>query len=617
MTHARNEMSERNDNTERALLVILPLCSIVDLAWKLLFSNDGGEWPSPTVTFLDVGFEILGLFCLVALIIRRLNASARERDSAATSLFLPWVGVLAGLGLVVLRLSGPSRTELAPRSTETRPVTPPASVEERTLLEKKALALKAPTGFWEAKWLMNVEEVKRVRPYAKPDDGEHLVERTQWLERPVTIDYHFTKDRLRNVIVTFGDSGTAAHFEKIQNHLQSVHGSMPDPAETKDELLKSVYEEGGFQTEHRLTTSRTEQVTFFLTTLPSKASEEVVPPEFQEMSWQMDAAVASFNKAQKAVENTRFTDAAAGGRTALAKVSAEDLLDHASKQRVLLNAIERGIQRLSEPGFAARLDSFFNMLETRGIQTESKRSDFDLETWRILRQLWGAALEVHKLMVANWEEWRSIDGFPEEAEQKPWQTEMSKRVAEFNAAEQKLKQRSPSPKAKEDEFARLKKELQAAHASFKSRWDSLLGTRWAKMESDDPAEGRNCSFATMIAGAVPQLRKLSRKDLSDFRQAQRALLDSYEQVFRLFEEVKKTGTDPFNPGVSLSGWYLTEAKWKTAHHAHQIAYAQSELVEQNWEDWRRSGPNSKGTPKPWQKRAHELQNEFRAAMAAN
>lgn len=264
-------MSERNDAIERALLVILPLCSIVDLAWKLFFSKDGGEWPSPTVTFLDVGFEILGLVCLVALIIRRFNASARERDPAATWMVLPFIGVLAGLSLLALRLNGPSRRELAPRSTESRPVASPASAEERSLLEKKALALKAPTGFWDAKWLMNVEEVKRVRPHAKPDAGEHLVERTQWLERPVEIAYRFIKDRLRYVIVTFGDSGTAAHFEMIQNHLQSVHGSMPEPAETKDELLKSVYEEGDFQTEHRLTTSRTEQVTFFLTTLPPRS----------------------------------------------------------------------------------------------------------------------------------------------------------------------------------------------------------------------------------------------------------------------------------------------------------------------------------------------------------
>jgi hypothetical protein len=275
---------------------------------------------------------------------------------------------------------------------------------------------------------------------------------------------------------------------------------------------------------------------------------------------------------------------------------------------------------LSEPEFAARLDSFFNMLESRGIQTKWKRSDFDLETWRLLRELWGAGLELHKLMVANWDEWRSVEAFPAEAEQKPWQKEMTRLLGEFTSVTKQLEElhpSPPSPEAKKQEFDKLKKELQAAHASFKTRWETLLSTRWARTESEDPAEGRNYSFATMIAGAVPQLRKLRREDLNEFRQAQRALLDCYEQVFRLFEEVKKTGTDPFNLGHSINGWYLTEAKWKAAYHAHKVAYTQSELLEQNWEDWRRSGPNPKGTQKPWQKRAQELQNEFNAAMAVN
>lgn len=459
--------------------------------------------------------------------------------------------------------------------------------------------------------------VKRVRPYAKPDDGEHLEEKTKWLGRPVTVGYRFTKDRLRHVIVTFGDSGTKAEFEKVQNHLRGVHGSLPEPGKTKDDLLASTYEEGGFETKHRLWASGTEQVSFFLTTLPAKSSAEVVPAEFQEVSWQMDASVTAVNKADTQVNNTRLSQAAAGGAAEIRKLNPEDLQDHGMKLGVLVSALDRGIQRLSEPGFAERLESFFSMIESRGIQANWKRADFDLRRWQLLRQSYSAGYEIHKLVVDNWEEWRAIESFPPEPEQKPWQKEITRLHAEMKLATDKLDELFPSPKAKEQEFARLKKELQAAHASFKSRWDTLLATRWAKTESEDPAEGRNYSFATMIAGAVPQLRKLSREDLSDFRQAQRGLLDSYEQVFRLFEEVKKTGTDPFNLGVGINGWYLTEAKWKAAHHAHKVAYAQSELLEQNWEDWRRSGPNPKGTPKSWQKKARELQDEFRAALAAS
>lgn len=614
------ETSERNDPVERFLLVFLPVTMIVDLGWKLFFSDPGGEWPSPTVTFLDVGFEVLGLVGLVGLIVRRLRSANRSGDAAVAWMFLASIGLLAGLGLLVLRLNGPSRTESRSRSAETRPVAPPASAEEKALLEKKALALKAPTGFWDAKWLMNAEEVKRVRPYATPDDTDHLEERTRWLGRPVTVSYRFTNDRLRHVIVTFSDSGTGADFEKIQSHLQSVHGSMPTPGKTKEELLSSVYEEDIFQTEHRLTPSEVEQVNFFLTTLPTGPSTEVVPPEFHEMNWQMDASVAAVNKADSQVNNTRLSQAAAAGAAEARKLSPEDLQDHGIKLRVLINALDRGIQRLSDPGFAARLEPFFSMIESRRIPMNGKRADFDLRRWQLLRQSYAAGYEMHKLIAENWDEWRAIESLPPEAEQKPWQKEIARFHGELKEVSDKLKElypSPPSPKEKEQEFAKLKKELQGVHASFKSRWETLLGTRWAKTESEDPAEGKNYSFATMISGAVPRLRKLSREDLTEFRQAQRALLDSYEQAFRLFEELKKTGTDPFNLGVGLTGWYLTEAKWKACHHAHKVAYAQSELLEQNWEDWRRSGPNPKGAPKPWQKKARELENEFRSAMAAS
>ena len=101
-------MTERNDAIERILLVVVPLLTIFDLGWKLFFADDAGEWPSPTVTFLDVGFESLAVICLVWMSLRRLKSTARPIDAVGAWLVLPIIGVFAGLCLLALRFSQPS-----------------------------------------------------------------------------------------------------------------------------------------------------------------------------------------------------------------------------------------------------------------------------------------------------------------------------------------------------------------------------------------------------------------------------------------------------------------------------------------------------------------------------
>ena len=101
-------MTERNDAIERILLVVVPLITIFDLGWKLFFPDDGGEWPSPTVTSLDLGFESLTVICLIWMSFRRLRSAPRPIDAVGAWLVLPVIGVLAGLSLLALRLSGPS-----------------------------------------------------------------------------------------------------------------------------------------------------------------------------------------------------------------------------------------------------------------------------------------------------------------------------------------------------------------------------------------------------------------------------------------------------------------------------------------------------------------------------
>jgi predicted secreted protein len=183
---------------------------------------------------------------------------------------------------------------------------------------------------------------------------------------------------------------------------------------------------------------------------------------------------------------------------------------------------------------------------------------------------------------------------------------------ETRAAQQSAPQ--PTLNLQQVERGRIEAELRAAHASFKTRWDNIAETPWAQTENNDPREGQNSSFTTIIAGAIPFLRKLSREDLSEFRKAQRTLLDSYEQVFSLFQKAQTKGFDPFDPGVGLAGWYPNLAIWQAAQRVHAIAYEQSGLIEENWEEWRRSGSKSKEKQKPWQEKAQQLQSGFDSAF---
>ncbi len=134
----------------------------------------------------------------------------------------------------------------------------------RDLVEKEALALKAPTGFAGAKWLMSPEEVKSVRPKVRSYPDGQMFEAMEWLGRPAAVTYNFDNGLFIEAVVIFSGS-TAADFDKTQNYLQSAHGKMPAPIKTEKHLLSSTYKQGRFSIMHVLWPEKMEGVTFFRT----------------------------------------------------------------------------------------------------------------------------------------------------------------------------------------------------------------------------------------------------------------------------------------------------------------------------------------------------------------
>jgi len=155
------------------------------------------------------------------------------------------------------RIPAQSASSPAPSSPQTK-----AHNIAAEIVEDEAKALKAPTGFSGVKWLLNVDEVKAIRPKAIATDADHLWEEMEWLGRMASVSYGFNDGLFVIAIVGWLDS-TPATFDKTQKYLKGEYGNMPSPAKTDKFLLSSTYKQGRFCIMHTLSPSKSEQVTLF------------------------------------------------------------------------------------------------------------------------------------------------------------------------------------------------------------------------------------------------------------------------------------------------------------------------------------------------------------------
>jgi len=124
----------------------------------------------------------------------------------------------------------------------------------------------------------------------------------------------------------------------------------------------------------------------------------------------------------------------------------EDLREYRSKQRALLDSIDRVLQYATESDFDGKFERLFRQAESQGLTLDRKRPD--LRSWRVLRRERGASYELTRIVEEHWEEWRSLESFPPEADLNPWQKEMKRLTSEETSAANQLHQLSdPSSKA--------------------------------------------------------------------------------------------------------------------------------------------------------------------------
>ena len=91
-----------------------------------------------------------------------------------------------------------------------------------------------PVGMFGATWYMTQQEVKNLFKNCYQLSINTLVQERNLYNRPIQASYHFTDNKLMVIVVSFKDDFTSLKafsdaFYKVQNHLSSDYGPMPEP----------------------------------------------------------------------------------------------------------------------------------------------------------------------------------------------------------------------------------------------------------------------------------------------------------------------------------------------------------------------------------------------------
>ncbi len=352
-----------------------------------------------------------------------------------------------------------------------------------------------------------------------------------------------------------------------------------------------------------------------------------LPPDLEKLATRAGAVTTTYQKAETAAVNSRWANTEPREYRTLPRSA---LTEQIGLERDLVEATDRVIELLEEPGFETEMTRLASLARTQGRRVPEL--DLKPDGWRLLRRIYAGSRRMLILVDENWDEWRATPTITEDG--KPWQKEILALVKEIEIADKEhdalIEARAvaagaakPTPGAEEIIAAKLKARIKDLQVSCDNLQAKLAKTRWAQTGKGDPSDGQGAYlFAAAPVHAISALQKLSLEDLSAFREAEEKLLGPVNDMVRRFQEAESLRMDLFAGENALALEFSPVAgkadaraqNWRVAHRLYAIAYEQSGLIEQNWEDWRRSGSKSKGKQKPWQEKAQQLQNEFDSAF---
>lgn len=135
-------------------------------------------------------------------------------------------------------------------------------------VQQEAISQRAPTGFFNVKWLASRDEVKALRPNVIPETQDTMSEREVFYGRKAKITYYFQRDVVLMFIVTFLEPASSETFAATRVTLSKEYGSQSNTVASTDEYGSkecSATNNGRFTIDHclRFGTIKQEQIIFF------------------------------------------------------------------------------------------------------------------------------------------------------------------------------------------------------------------------------------------------------------------------------------------------------------------------------------------------------------------
>jgi len=111
-----------------------------------------------------------------------------------------------------------------------------------------------PTGLLGVKWLMSVEEVKKIRPDIKLEKKTEYSETAEVFGKKALVVYNFSRESgsLMLILVNILGDASDEEYEELHKRLVRDYGEMTPIAPEKDIIRSSIRVKGGFALEDKL-----------------------------------------------------------------------------------------------------------------------------------------------------------------------------------------------------------------------------------------------------------------------------------------------------------------------------------------------------------------------------
>jgi len=192
-------------------------------------------------------------------------------------------------------------------------------------------------------------------------------------------------------------------------------------------------------------------------------SSDTPPAQFQQMASRFEELTASYSEAKNEMEETQWVKVGSVSEAALKKLRRDDLREYLTKNRAVLDAIDRTLKFLEEPGVEANLDRLFQHAKARDLTGNWKLADIGPSSWRLRQKMFGPVSRAYQILDEHWEEWRLTEWPSSATNFKPWQKEMDRLFDESKVADKQLVQMQ-KPDAAEVEAKEAEQKKASQHA---------------------------------------------------------------------------------------------------------------------------------------------------------